>query len=351
MIIFPESSPKTDAKYDIVKFFLSLLVLAIHSVLYPLILYPWLRIAVPIFFIMSSYFVFLRINEVPVEKHKVIIKKFVIRNLLLYLCWCVILLPITLYVRKDTWFAGGFFENTAKILQSLLFGSTFVASWFIIATIIGVIIVYMLSKIIKHNFILFFIFLSIFCIVTLTSSYSFVIDETIWEIAIDKYISVFGGIVCSFPAAVFWVFIGKLFAEQKIKIKSLTLLIFLIICSSILLFLEWKLVMSLDGSYNNDSYFMLAPLGVLLFAAIQKINPFFWKYSVLLKRASTIIYVTHGSILPIVGKLLVMFFHVRIPALSFIFTALCCITIYLLIEIIIMKVKNHCISKTLKLLY
>ncbi len=35
-----------DTRYDILKFFLSILVVAIHSGLYPSILYPWLRIAV-----------------------------------------------------------------------------------------------------------------------------------------------------------------------------------------------------------------------------------------------------------------------------------------------------------------
>ena len=40
---------KYDSKYDMVKFILSLMVLAIHSALYPMVLYPWLRIAVRCF--------------------------------------------------------------------------------------------------------------------------------------------------------------------------------------------------------------------------------------------------------------------------------------------------------------
>ena len=38
-----------DSKYDYLKLGLSVLVVAIHADLYPLILYPWLRIAVPLF--------------------------------------------------------------------------------------------------------------------------------------------------------------------------------------------------------------------------------------------------------------------------------------------------------------
>ncbi len=77
----PLSAPRNDAKYDLIKFFLSLLVLAIHSTLYPMILYPWLRIAVPLFFIISSKFVFLKLRDASKEEQKVILKKFIVRNL------------------------------------------------------------------------------------------------------------------------------------------------------------------------------------------------------------------------------------------------------------------------------
>ena len=165
------------------------------------------------------------------------------------------------------------------------------------------------------------------------------------------YIDFFGGLVCSFPAAIFWIFLGKIFAEKKIKIKSTALLIILTICSCIALFVEWKFVISLDGSYNNDSYFMLAPLCVLLFLGVEKIAPIYWKNSVYFKRASTIIYVAHGSLLPVVSKLTSIVFKVQMPLLSFVFTFIGCITIYTFVEIAIKKCRKHRINKTLKMLY
>lgn len=36
--------------FDVVKFCLALMVVAIHSKLFPMLLYPWLRLAVPLFF-------------------------------------------------------------------------------------------------------------------------------------------------------------------------------------------------------------------------------------------------------------------------------------------------------------
>lgn len=346
-----ESCIKYDSKYDIAKFILSLSVLAIHSTLYPMILYPWLRIAVPLFFIMSSYFLFLKLRETSEDKHKSILKKFVVRNLQLYLCWLTILLPITIYLRKEVWFSNGFFENLQIILKHTFFGSTFVASWFITATVTGVLIVYFLSKLPNSNYFLLMVSAAAFFFVTLASSYQSIIADTVLSAIIDKYIDIFGGLVCSFPAAIFWVFVGKLFAEEKIKLKSVPLLIILTVCSCAALFFEWKFVISLDGSYNNDSYFMLAPVCVLLFMSIIKIRPFSWNKSVCLKRASTIIYVVHGSLLPVVSKLIAVIFKIRIPLVSFFVTFIGCIGIYILIEVAIRKCCKHRMMKILKMLY
>lgn len=345
------SVPRNDAKYDLVKFFLSLLVLAMHATLYPMVLYPWLRIAVPMFFIMSSYFVFSKLREATKDNQKAILKKFVIRNLQLYLCWFIILSPMTVYLRKEAYFSNGFFENVLNILKSFLFGTTFIASWFIMASIIGVLIIYGLSKLLRNNYLVFLISFFAFCVVSLQSSYRNVIADTVLSDAINIYRDIFGGLVCSFPAALFWVFIGKLFAEQKINFKSNWVLGCLIFCSCIALFVEWKFVMSLNGSYDNDSYFMLAPLCILLFAGIQKIKPIYWKNSVYFKRASTIIYVSHGSLLPVVSKVIYIVFNIKVSLLSFIITFICCIVIYVFIEIVIKKCRNHRIEKILKMLY
>lgn len=44
---------------DLAKFVLAFFVVAIHTSFFPKYLYPWLRVAVPLFFIISS-FVFLK---------------------------------------------------------------------------------------------------------------------------------------------------------------------------------------------------------------------------------------------------------------------------------------------------
>ena len=343
---------KYDSKYDIIKFVLSLMVLAIHSGLFPMALYPWLRIAVPLFFIMSSKFVFSKLHNAPKERHFSILKGFVIRNLQLYLCWFIILLPITLYSRWDIYFGSTFWLNTLTIIRSIIFQSSFIASWFIMATIIGVLIIYFLNKLLrKNNCVLFVISIFVFSIVSIASSYKFAIEDTFLLTAINWYTYIFGGLVLSFPAAIFWVFIGKLLAEGKLKLKSTALSIIFAVLSAVGLYIEWRYVISATSSFNNDSYFMLAPLCVSLFLCIEKIKPFQWKHSIRFKRMSTVIYVLHGSLEAAFSKILLILFDFSSPVVSFIITLICCIIAYICIELIIKLLGKYRIVKIPKMLY
>ncbi len=53
---------KVNSVYDLLKIVLSIMIVLIHTKILPNILYPWLRIAVPLFFVMSSYFLFSKLN-------------------------------------------------------------------------------------------------------------------------------------------------------------------------------------------------------------------------------------------------------------------------------------------------
>ena len=342
---------KYDAKFDLIKFILSIFVLAIHSSLYPKILYPWLRIAVPLFFIISSYFLFKKLSDSSKSEHRIILKKFIVRNFKLYFSWFIILMPVTLYIRQQLFIHNGVLENISNIIKSIFFGSTFIASWFIMATIIGVLIIYLLSIWLKNDYIVLCISAVAFCLVTLQSSYTSLIDNTLVSVVINKYIDLFGGLVCSFPASLFWIFIGKMFAENKIKLNSIYVLFFLIVCSSVFLFVEWRTVIYLNGTYANDSYFMLAPLCVFIFLGLERIRPIDWRQSTYFRRLSTVIYVSHGSIVIIISKLLPVVFNVDNPLCSFFLTFLCCIVIYIFIEFMNKKFNRHQLGKILKMLY
>ncbi len=103
---------------DLVKFICALLVVTLHIATYAfsnmavdgaaptghgnilmLILMPLyfviVRVAVPFFFIASSYFLFKKIKACP-EKRGEFVKKYCLRIFLLYVFWFVVSLPITI---------------------------------------------------------------------------------------------------------------------------------------------------------------------------------------------------------------------------------------------------------------
>lgn len=342
---------KYDAKYDLIKFVLSLFVLAIHASVYPMGLFPWVRIAVPLFFMLSAYFVFSKLHSAPADQQKAILKNFVYRNLRLYLCWFMILLPLTLVKRKELYFSGNLLDNILAFLKSLFFGSTFAASWFISATILGVVILFFLSKGLRNDIAVGILSFLAFCFVTLASSYRSVVADTFLFGAIESYTRFFGYLVCSFPAALFWIFIGKMVAEQKLWRPSWLLLGIFTLCSCICLLDEWRFIGNLTGCYTNDSYFMLAPLCVLLFLGIQKIKPFYWKYSPHFRRASTVIYVTHASIVPVISRFTDKVLNFSHPLLTFLLTFLCCSVICGILEILIQRYPSGKVSSILRKLY
>ena len=338
---------KTDAKYDILKFVLSLFILAIHAKVYPTVLFPWLRVAVPLFFMISSYFLFSKLHATPSGEHGGILKKFVIRNVQLYACWFVILLPITLYVRKNAYFGGSVWDGIVAFIKTVLFSSTFVASWFISASVFGVLIIYGLCKLLRKNWLVLPVALFAFVIVTITSSYSPAFADTVLSAAVIGYLKIFGSLIYSFPAALLWVLVGKLFAEHKIKIPVIWLVVGIIL-SGVALYFEWRFVVALDQSYTNDSYFMLAPLCFFLFAAIQRMKPLEWRPSLYLRRLSTVIYVLHGSLVIVVNKVLSVLLHINLPLLSYVVTLIGCVGVYALIEFLIAKCRHN---KLFKMLY
>lgn len=276
---------------DLVKFILSIMIVAIHSSIFPFVLYPWLRIAVPLFFIISSYFFFCKMNKCDIENKKIFLKKYIIRLLKYYLFWFIFLFPAFLIIRSN-WFASE--SNIILLLiRQLFFGSTFSASWFIMATILATVIIYFLSKKIDNKVMFFLFFVSyLFCVIV--SSYIELFDGTIFESFYKVYIKFFSFPYLSFPIALIWILIGKIFAENKNGDITLSENIVLILLYSVCLFLEWRIVYNLNGSYNNDCYLFLLPLCYYIFSFIKniKIN---LKYAKRFRLISTITYPFHAS--------------------------------------------------------
>lgn len=88
-----------------------------------------------------------------------------------------------------------------------------------------------------------------------------------------------------------------MFADGKVdyKIKKPVLFSLLLIVFMALLYIEWKYVIYLSGMYNNDCYFFLIPLCIMLFKLLLNIN-INLKYTKILRNISTIIFPLHASV-------------------------------------------------------
>ena len=93
---------------------------------------------------------------------------------------------------------------------------------------------------------------------------------------LSVYSSCFTSPELSFPIALVWMYIGKLFAEEdnlKLNHKNRYLFnIVLIIIFAIALYIEWKFVCLYNDIVSMDVMFFLLPLCICIFALLRKIK-------------------------------------------------------------------------------
>ena len=248
-------------RFDALKIVLAVFIVVIHTTPVNFILRPIFRLAVPLFFIMTSYFFFLKQKQLNSnEEKKTGLLKFVKRYLILYLFWFIVLLPITVIVRKWYIIDNGTF---IRVLQCFLFGSTFRASWFLMASLLSVIFVWCVSKKISNSCLIGLgLFFYIFC--CLFSNYYDMISNDVLIDIYKKYVLVFKRPYNSFPVAMLFVVVGKLFAENSVIVSNKKILLFLL-ASILALYAEFYLVQNYSHVTNDDCFFSLIPFSILLF--------------------------------------------------------------------------------------
>jgi hypothetical protein len=288
------------ANLDIAKSVLALLVVSLHVFLgavnprlYP-VLNPVTRLAVPTFFILSSYFFFRKVNKTP--KHMV--GKLLInaerRYIELYMFWLIVLLPITL--RADQ----GLFSSVKQFLTQLLLNSTFADSWYIMALILAIPIVFGLSRF-CNNYILgaFGLVTNVLCmLLTNYANTDIGINIANYWYALPVRLYPYQ----AFTVAILWVVVGKLFADNNLKVTKRSLWKVGLGISFIGLYAEQYLVLHMGWNKNGDSFLMLIPTCIFLFGLISTMSA--GRSSGLWLHAfATVTYCLHGSLLRVVNML------------------------------------------------
>lgn len=277
---------------DVSKFVFSIFVVGIHT-LDKYGIYPLFRIAVPMFFLMSSYLFFSKLNNDRIENIQ-LLKKFCARNIKLYIFWFLLLFPFW----GRSYLSGNIGHNIIVLAVRFFFGSTFPASWYIMSLVIGTIIVFWFRKIIGLK-VRVFLALIVYVLCCLASNYrGLFFDHSLLLKVVFLYP---GTIYNSFPIAFVWISLGEMLVEirhsKRFRVLCISArrkrLIFYV-CFVLLLFEAW-MINKVGCSVDNDCYFLLAPTCMILLDILLSIN-IEKKYAVCLRKLSTIIYCTHGTI-------------------------------------------------------
>lgn len=273
---------------DVAKFIMAIMVVGIHT-LGRYGIYPLFRIAVPLFFMISSYLFFSNTEKRGNLKY---LKKFCIRNIKLYCFWFVVLMPI--FLPMGGYLTGNLLFNAFKLIIKVFFGSTFAASWYISALVIGMCFVFICDKLKINYGIIVGITFAIYVVCCLNSNYRNLMPDNSIIVMINRIYP--GTIYNGFLVGLFWIFLGYLFACKGTICDRKNSQIGLI-TSCLLLLAEYFIVTKTHLAVDNDCYFMLIPVCCFAFDNLISCEWNCKRIDVkVLRKYSTIIYCVHASL-------------------------------------------------------
>ncbi len=290
---------------DVLKFILSILIVATHTSLFEGYLTPLVRLAVPAFFMISGYFFFSKTNSCDTKaKQKAYLIKSTAHNLKLYFFWFILLLPLTLYIRQyhTMGIAGGFLH----LVRDFLFGSTFQSSWYIIALITGFAIVLFLSDKISYSALILF---GVICYIPslLSSNYEFLLaySESLYEIG-ESLSRVFLLPCRNFSVGILYIAIGKYLAEKNYegKTKRYTVTFLLAFAALIAEYLALKFS---GVKINNTDCYIALPFAAYYLCKVFLTLDINCKYAIILRKISTVSYCAHMAVFMVIGKIFKIF--------------------------------------------
>lgn len=287
---------------DILKFVLSIFVLVIHSGIDKTVISPLLRIAVPSFFLISSYLFFSKVAKLSDDKEKQkALVRLVKRNIFLYLFWVVCQLPLIIYGHH--YHIDFFQKGIWSTLKIILLGQGFTGSWYIITLVVGSVLIYFASKKISAGC-LVVLTLPLYIMCCFTTNYRGAFGEASFLIQFNTAYENITQCVfnTSLPGGLFWIAVGNYLARNAIQVKTYVLNILLAILV-VLIAVERVFIVKLGWQYLDDCYFTLILLCPTIFLFVKHHQVVF-KSRFRFREMSTLIYVTHGACGRIVGFLL-----------------------------------------------
>lgn len=292
---------------DIAKLFFACIVVGMHQ--HPFegetFLYTWewiRRMAVPFFFVASAFLFFQR-NPGPAE-----LKHYVSRMLKLYGFWFVILLPHTISLRCDP--SATVLWNVGHMLHLFIHGSTFGGSWFLMALIITIPLVYWLEKKVGMRWTL-----AIALVIELfLQAYGW--KWAMPQAAVDALLTFdayFPGVHNSWLAAMIYVVAGRIIASRWTTIERWPLRRVRIAAVALMVLMAaWIIVMTKVLTIDSRTITRV-PVVIFVFISVVRSNLTLNLPYRTLRRMSIIIYITHFLFIYLLKQAQMHVFHTFFP--------------------------------------
>ncbi len=323
---FPLSSNSSNAAFDIVKFVACILVVCIHTRPFPNYFQPLYRIAVPMFYMISSFLFFTRVKMMSHRKQRQYIIKYIKRSLILYLFYFILLFPTSYVFFYRSWWNLGFPSNILRFIEQFFFSYTFVIpSWYIVSSILGIIIIYYATRC-KMKYILPIVAVVLYLFCCLTSNYKSLLPP---DFELDYFAG--GGIFKpqnSFVVSLIWIYFGYILTVKNYTFSKS--MVFILLAA---LFIEYGLIIhALGVPESQDCYILLPPLCFILFTFVLRLK-ITSKNGLMMRKMSTIIFCVHHPIATI-GKIILLHNGIESGILNFTITIslsiLICLVIFML---------------------
>lgn len=328
---------------DVLKFVLSITIVATHTSLLEGYITPLVRLAVPAFFMISGYFFFGRINSCNIKADQnAYLKKSVTHNLKLYFFWFAALLPLTLYVRK--YHTLGLFDGAWHLVRDFLFGSTFQSSWYIIALITGFTIVLFLSRKLPQ-WALIVIGVIFYVPSLLSSNYEFLLENFDFLREIGDSLSKVFLLPCrNFSVSILYIAIGKYLVEKNYEGKTKRYA-FTFILAFAALVLEYVLLRLSGVKIVNTDCYIAVPFAAYYLCKVFLTLDITCKHAFTLRKISTLSYCVHMAVFMVVGKIFKIF---EIPDWRNILLFVCTLIVTHTLSLVIIKLSDCKYLKILK---
>ena len=291
--------------FDIAKFLCSFLVVAIHiapfgeqtaSDFYTNLNFAFqqgiCRIAVPLFFIFSGFFLY---KKTPANNFSFApTKKYVCHIALLYLAWTVIYLPIS--ILNIRYFPDGVMAGISLYIKRFFLLGSYIQLWYLNALMVSVLLVsFLLYK--KYSPKKILIISAIFYVIGLLGDgYFGVLDAmtrgTFMQGTVNLYFDVFETTRNALFFGFFFISIGMVLANTKRSFstkKSLALFI----CSLILLLIEAFTLWHFDISFEHNLLVASVPCAVFCFMFLETLEVKDRKIYKTLRTMSSLIFFGH----------------------------------------------------------